>query len=145
MYGCLRLTKIQLAVLGAVLLLTITAAIVLNRDDTAAVNAAVNENRVEFISTLGVAVDEENYFVKSVIIPTSFNDVYEQYNALQKSAGYNLKEYAGKTVTQYTYYFKGSDTQRVNLLVYKQKIIGGDISSARLDGSIQALLPQNDN
>ena len=142
MYGCLRLTRVKLVILVSVLVLTIAATVVFNRSDVHAVNAAVNENRVEFISQLGLAVDKENYFVKSVIIPTNFNDVYLQYNELQKSAGYNLEEYAGETVTQYTYYIENSDTEKVNLLVYKQKIIGGDISSARLDGSMQALLPQ---
>lgn len=142
MYGCLRLTRVKLFILVGVLVLTIAATVVFNRSDANAVNAAVNENRVDFISQLGLAVDKENYFVKSVIIPTNFNDVYLQYNELQKTAGYNLEEYAGKTVTQYTYYIEDSDTEKVNLLVYNQKIIGGDISSARLNGSMQALLPQ---
>lgn len=141
MYGCLRLTRTKLLVLFAVLIITITATVVLNRKDLA-VNAAVNDERVEFITSLGVEVDNENYTVKSVVIPQQFNDVYIQYNSLQKQAGYDLEKYVGKTVTQYTYCFKESETKRVNLLVYKQKIIGGDISSVRLDGQMTALLPQ---
>lgn len=141
MYGCLRLTRTKLLVLFAVLLLTIAATALLNRKDIT-VNAAVNDERVDFIVSLGVEVDSENYTVKSVVIPQQFNDVYIQYNNLQKQAGYDLEKYVGKTVTQYTYYFKDSDTKRVNLLVYKQKIIGGDISSVRLDGQMTALLPQ---
>lgn len=145
MYGCLRLTRVKLAILAGILIATLLAVVVFNRPEGIAVNADLNENRVDFIAALGVEVDEQNYLIKSVIIPNSFNDVYIQYNNLQKSAGYDLEKYAGKTVTQYTYYFKNSDTNRVNLLVYRQKIIGGDISSARLDGSMQALLPQNNN
>ena len=141
MYGCLRLTRTKLLLLFAVLFLTITATVVLNRKDVT-VNAAVNDERVNFIASLGVEVDSENYSVKSVVIPQEFNDVYIQYNNLQKQAGYDLEKYVGKTVTQYTYCFKGSDVKRVNLLVYKQKIIGGDISSVHIDGQMIALLPQ---
>ncbi len=142
MYGCLRLTRLKLAILGAMLVLTVVAAVSLNKDNTYKVNAALNQNRVEFIASLGVDVDDQNYTVKSVIIPQQFNEVYVQYNNLQKQAGYDLLKYTGKTVTQYTYYLKDSDTTRVNLLVYKQKVIGGDISSVQLDGQMRALVSQ---
>lgn len=141
LYRCMKASRIKMFFLLVILLIAGVVAVMLSGRTSVSSNAALNKNRIVFIKSLGIKVDGENYSVKSVVIPVRFGDVYNCYNELQKSAGYDLKNYAGKLVTQYTYRVEEPDTERVNLLVYKQKIIGGDISSSALRGCMRALLP----
>ncbi len=91
-----------------------------------------NEERVEFIEQFGYTVVAEPCEIVDVVIPEEFDSVYTNYNDIQRNQGLNLKKYKGKTVTRYTYKineypnYKNGDVI-ANLLVYKNKIIGGDV------------------
>ena len=78
-------------------------------------------------------VSETPYEVVEFTIPTEFNEVYNRYNELLKSAGYDISPYKGKTCKRYTYLIP-SENARANIIVYDGEIIGGDISSITLDG-----------
>ncbi len=100
--------------------------------------------RTDFLEQIGLTVEENDYDYKEITIPTEFDEVYEQYNQLQKKDGFDLKKYAGKTVDKFTYTVKrypGYENEKVyaNLLIYKGRVIGGDISSARVDGFMKSL------
>ncbi len=101
-------------------------------------DANTNAKRVVFIKSLGVRLDDETASKKSVIIPESFSEVYRDYNELQKSAGYDLSAYKGCEVVIYTYSISPPNgyngTCATHLIVYKGRVIGGDISSAELGG-----------
>ena len=77
-----------------------------------------------------------------VKIPAEPSDVFTRYNALQKSQGYDLEQYAGKTVMRYVYkvnnYPDATDPVYATILVYKGKIIGGDITNTSPGGKIQS-------
>lgn len=103
------------------------------------INAAgTNDQRVVFLKQFGWDVDANSFEVEEVRIPEVFDDVYNNYNDIQKKQGYDLTKYAGKRVKRYTYtvsnYPSGLKGVRANLLVYKNKVIGGDICSVALDG-----------
>lgn len=93
-----------------------------------------------FISTFGWEVDEEPDEVREVIIPAEFDDVYNNYNAIQLKQGYDLQKYAGERVKRWTYTIKNypeyvdQECIKINILVYKGEVIGGDVCSVRLDG-----------
>ncbi len=100
--------------------------------------------RSQFLEDIGLTVEENDYDYKEITIPKEFDDVYNQYNELQKQDGFDLKKYAGKTVDKFTYTVKrypGYENEKVyaNLLIYKGKVIGGDISTARVDGFMKNL------
>lgn len=101
-------------------------------------DADTNAKRVEFIKSLGVTINDETASTKGVIIPESFSDVYRNYNEIQKSAGYDLSAYKGCEVVIYTYSISPPDGYRgtcsAHLIVYKGRVIGGDISSTELGG-----------
>ena len=108
------------------------------------VNAATNAQRVSFIKSLGLEPDDSNVQSKTVTIPVSFSDVYKNYNALQKQAGYDLTKYKGVSVAVYTYPVgkisaDNDDEYYVNLMVYKNRVIGGDISSHNFYGEMLPL------
>lgn len=99
-----------------------------------------NNDRVKFLSELGWTVDETPIEEVSVTVPSEFDTVYLGYNEMQKEQGLNLARYKGKEVTRYTYSVKnyeGYDGEvYANLLVYRGKIIGGDICSADASGFV---------
>lgn len=88
------------------------------------------DDRIRFISDFGYTVDSSSES-RSVVIPEEFDAVFSKYNDLQRAQGLNLKKYQGKSVMRYSYYvnnYKGYDGKVViTLLVYKDRIIGGDV------------------
>ncbi len=111
-------------------------------------NAKTNADRLVFIKQLGYTVTQESPTTKTVTIPEVFYDVYQNYNALQQKGGYDLSDYKGCEVALYTYKIntpKGYKGQCViNILVYNDRIIGGDISSVALDGFMLPLKSNNE-
>ncbi|MFI3226438.1 MAG: DUF4830 domain-containing protein [Clostridia bacterium] len=99
-----------------------------------------NEDRRIFLSERGYEVSVNELSVKKVQIPTEFDDVYSNYNAIQLNQGFDLTKFQGKTVEMYTYqvynYDDSDEEVYANILVYNEKIIGGDLQSASLDGFI---------
>ncbi len=73
-----------------------------------------------------------------VLIPQKFDEVYEQYNEMQKQQGFNLEKQRGKRAKRYSYiilnYPDYADEVRINILISGTKVVGGDVCSTRLDG-----------
>ena len=92
------------------------------------------DDRVNFLAQFGYTVDAEPIECVEVTIPKDFDKVFAAYNELQKGEGLDLGRYKGKTVMRYTYkvtnYEGYTSPVYANLLVYKSKVIGGDICSA---------------
>lgn len=102
-------------------------------------NGSTNAQRVQFITSLGIKTEEECIETAEITIPSDFGAVYERYNKLQLEVGYDLRGYKGCAVTRYTYLTCETPKRRVNILVYKGRVIGGDISDTALEGSMSAL------
>ncbi len=99
-----------------------------------------NEDRVRLINSLGFDVEPEAVETKKFKIPEMFSDVYNEYNELQKSAGFNLKDYSGYVVDIYKYkIFSTNEEKFVNIILYDGVLIGGDVSSALLGGEMLPL------
>lgn len=100
--------------------------------------AATEAERQSFLAGYGWKCEESPREVYEVTVPKKFDKVYENYNSLQLGEGFDLKKYRGKTVTKYTYRitnYEGCDGEVwATLLVYKDRVIGGDIATAALDG-----------
>ena len=73
-------------------------------------------------------------------MPSEFDRVFASYNEIQKRQGLDLTKYAGRKVMRYTYEITNYEGEEgkvyANILVYRNKVIGGDICSARVDGFI---------
>lgn len=109
--------------------------------DAAAVRPEAGETdseRCAFLAYFGWSCEAEPREAYAVTIPKKFDRVYENYNEIQCRQGYDLKKYRGKKVMKYAYritnYEGYTGEVYANLLVYKNKIIGGDICAASLDG-----------
>lgn len=95
-------------------------------------------SRMAFLAQFGWTANEEPVEICEVIIPAEFNETYQSYNELQKEQGLDLSKYAGRTCKRWTYeitnYPGQTEGVRANLLILDGKVIGGDISSTKLDG-----------
>ena len=108
---------------------------------TAAPSMASNDGRVQFLKNFGWDVAASPKEAGQVKIPETSTEVFDRYNALQKSQGYDLSQFAGKTVMRYVYkinnYPGATDPVYATLLIYKDQVIGGDITDTSAKGVVQ--------
>ena len=117
---------------------------------TAATNVSGNDARVQFLESFGWQVSTSPVESGQVRIPEAGNEVFQRYNALQKSQGYDLSQYAGKTVMRYVYkvnnYPGAVDPVYATVLVYKDQVIGGDITDTSAKGVVRGFaMPGSSN
>ena len=108
--------------------------------------AAANEGqRRDLIAAYGWEVAEEPLEIREVVIPSSFDETYEKYNTIQKQQGFDLSRYRGRSCRRYVYevlnYPGGVEDARLTLLIYQDRLIGGDVSSTSADGFMHGLDP----
>lgn len=103
--------------------------------------AGSNEERVKFLADFGWDVSAAPTESMQVRIPAESGEVFDRYNALQKSQGYDLSQYAGKTVMRYVYrinnYPNATEPVYATVLVYKDQIIGGDVTDSAPGGQVR--------
>lgn len=103
------------------------------------------EDRLAFMQSLGYEVDPQPLRSQQVVIPSQFDQTYQQYNQLQKECGFDLEPYQGKTLNLYTYRVANYPDQQdvmIDLLVDKnRRAAGGAVYSAALDGFMHGLRP----
>ena len=99
-----------------------------------------NDDRIAFLSQFGWSVKENPVEEVEVAIPEKFDKIFVGYNEIQKRQGLDLSKYKGKSVMRYTYevtnYEGESGKVYVNVIVYRNKVIGGDVCSASVGGFI---------
>ena len=146
-------TKVDIKKIGIILaaIVAVILAIVLifgGGNDAAASTATVSNNdaRVKFLTDFGWQVSASPTQSSQVRIPEEQSDIFSRYNTLQKSQGYDLSQYAGKSVMRYVYKinnFPGAtDPVYATVLVYKNQIIGGDITNTAAKGVVQGFKMQ---
>ena len=107
--------------------------------------ADTNDARVKFLTDLGWEVTPSPTESGEIRIPKAGDQVFDRYNELQKSQGYDLNKYAGKKVMRYVYQITNFPDAKepvyATVLVYKDKIIGGDITDTTPGGRVQGFAP----
>ena len=135
----------------AIILTCIIAAVALlitliggGKDQSAAtgvISVANNDDRVNFLSGFGWEVTNSPIETGQVRIPEQTSEVFERYNALQKSQGYDLSAYEGQTVMRYVYrinnYPGATEPVYATVLISKNQVIGGDITDTAAKGVIR--------
>lgn len=103
--------------------------------------AGFNDDRIKFLTDFGWDVTATPTESMQVRIPTESSEVFDRYNTLQKSQGYDLTQFAGKTVMRYVYQINNfpnaSEPVYATVLVYKDQIIGGDVTNSGPGGQVQ--------
>ena len=142
-----KLTRSKLLTLGLIfccLAVVLIVSIPQGEETTAKtknLKGETNEQRVEYLESFGWDIIDEPTESTEVIIPAEFDETYESYNLLQQTQGFDLSKYKGKTVQRYTYeitnYPDYDGTVYANIIIYKNRVIGGDICSSDVKGFIQ--------
>ena len=140
------LKKILLILAAAALLIVALVAVFGGTEQTAATGTNAvsgNDARVQFLKDKGWEVSTSPQESGQVRIPKDQKPIFTRYNDLQKSAGYDLSQYADKTVMRYVYkvnnYPGATEPVYATLLVYKDQIIGGDITDTAAQGAMRPL------
>ena len=110
----------------------------------ASVTVKTPEDCVQYLSGLGFQLDAASGESRKVQIPKDFDAVYQAYNQMQQDCGFYLLKYAGKKVDLTTYKitnWPGGETVLADVLVYKNKVIGGAVYTAAVDGFMYGLQP----
>ena len=133
-----------LMILGAIALGIILLVMLFRGGDESTTTAAPvtnNDSRVEFLQQQGWEVSASPAESGQVRIPQDASEMFSRYNDLQKSQGYDLTKYAGKTVMRYVYrvnnYPDATEPVYATVLVYKNQVIGGDITDTSAGGKVQ--------
>ncbi len=102
-----------------------------------------NEDRVNFLAQFGWQVKPEAVESVEVTVPEEFDKIFTAYNELQKRQGLDLSKYKKKNVQRYTYEITNYDgydgVVYANILVYRNRVIGGDVCSADVKGFMHGL------
>lgn len=136
-----------LLIVAAIVVLIIL--LVPDRGGSDSQTAATGEVRTEadcidYIQSLGYLVADIPVSSRQVTIPETFDDVYTQYNALQQTCGFDLAAYKGKRVTLRTFSvtnYPGETDVLLDLLISKNRVIGGAVYTAAIDGFMHGLKP----
>lgn len=98
------------------------------------------DDRVKFLNQFGWEISPEAVEEVKLTVPSEFDKVMNSYNELQKHQGLDLSKFRGKDVERYTYkvtnYPNYSGTVYANVIIYKNRVIGGDICSSDVSGFI---------
>lgn len=102
-------------------------------------NISTEEDMVNFLSQFGHEVESKAINTYEVEIPNEFNSVYEKYNEIQRAQGLNLKRYAGKDATAYTFKVTNYEYEGevfATLFIRNGRVIAGDICSKDGEGFV---------
>lgn len=135
-----RLKKSMIAVLG-LCVAVVLAFLVFTANN--APKGSDTLDRLAYLSKLGYSIDDASEIETEIKIPEDFGEIYAKYNETQIKAGFDLTDYSGQKATMYTYSvsnYKDLKGVYANLIVVKDKIVGGDISSIENGGFTLPLL-----
>ncbi len=86
-----------------------------------------NAQRIAFLNSYNIKTEEEPFSICDVIIPSSFDAIYQKFEAVQNAQGLSLKEYKGQKLQRYSYLLSkgenGNSNTVAELFVYEKNIV----------------------
>ncbi len=103
-------------------------------------NIKSSADAVNFVAQFGWTANGGKTETQKVTIPEEFDKIFAAYNEIQKSQGLDLSKYKKKELTRYTFeitnYPDYDGKVYANVLVYRNRVVGGDICSADVSGFV---------
>ena len=137
MFQSVKLKNIRLTILSLIgVLLFVTICLVALRGraaDTMDINGetvtlhAEDEADVERFLTFCGYSTPEFLFQHEITVPKNWNDIYTEYNELQRQQGFDLVPYKGKAAVEYEYFV--DDTLNASVLVSENRIIAAHVAN----------------
>ena len=100
---------------------------------------------IEFLGEYGWEVTGDCIEREKIEIPEVFDEVYNNYNSLQKLAGLDISDYKGMNAIRSTYIITNFPVKteekeiRANVLSVQGRPIAGDVMTVSLDGFMYSL------
>lgn len=141
----LKLTNKRIVTLLAVFALAVTLLVAVRlqsfcKGKETAVQCNSEAEVKAYLESFGLRLGECT--IDQITVPFEFSEVYESYNSVQLSQGFDLSEHKGKALKRYTFaVFDHPDGDDVfaEVLLLDKKIVGADIYSTAHDGFIAPL------
>lgn len=107
-------------------------------------DSRINKANLEFIQSYGWQTEKSPEDISNITIPEEFDEIYNAYNSIEASSGFDITPYKGVKAVRYSYKVlnhSSSDTGliRANVFVLKNKIAAADICSLEIGGFIQPI------
>ncbi|MCL2638431.1 MAG: DUF4830 domain-containing protein [Oscillospiraceae bacterium] len=137
MYKSTRINRKRLIILAVIMMITMLFAVRCAALHGASVRVQGVPDIIAYLNTFGWAVEPEPVTIKNLQIPAKFTETYQNYNSLQKQQGFDLSRYRADIVESYTFRIlnhPASGDVFANVLVFRGRIIGGDICSFSING-----------
>ncbi len=104
----------------------------------------VNKRNLDFLSEYEIEVKKRPVETVGIKLPSPFDNVYTEYNKLQKKAGLDLLPYAGRYAVRYTYEvlnfpYAADEAVRANVICVDDLPVGGDIMTVSATGFMEDL------
>ena len=100
--------------------------------------SAKNISEIKHLAeNFGINIADDSPIIENIRIPMQFNSVYQKYNSLQHDIGMDLEKYRGESCIKYT--FDMDENFVLNIIVYNDHFIGGDISESDFNGIIKSI------
>ena len=98
------------------------------------------EDRRKFLAQFGWETEDGEVESVTIKLPGEFDRIMTEYNELQKSQGLDLHKFKGREVERYTYkvtnYPEYDGVVLANVIIYRNRVIGGDLCSSDVAGFI---------
>ncbi|MDR2558704.1 MAG: DUF4830 domain-containing protein [Oscillospiraceae bacterium] len=137
MYKSTRINRARVIFLAAVVAVTALFAVRCANIRSASVRIQDTADIIAYLGTFGWAVEPEPITVRNVQIPAKFTETYQRYNDLQRQQGFDLSRHRADIVESYTFRVLNHPAAGdvfANVLVFRGRIIGGDICSFAING-----------
>ena len=97
-------------------------------------NIKDNDDRLAYLSGLGWQTSSQPIATEELLIPEEFDESYTGYLQLQADQGFDLTQYKGRRAKRYTYQLTNhpspDEPVPISLLIYKNRVVGGQIQSS---------------
>jgi hypothetical protein len=137
MYKSTRFNRKRLIILLIIIAITALFAVRCASVRGASVRVQGAADIIIYLNGFGWAVEPEPVTIRNVQIPARFTETYQRYNDLQKQQGFDLSRYRADIVESYTFRVLNHPVAGdvfANVLVFRGRIIGGDICSFSING-----------
>lgn len=92
----------------------------------------------KFLRQFGIKADTTTKRSDEVTIPSDFDEIYNNYNELQRAVGLDLTPFRGEKVSRVVFRLKDKD-KYATLLIFKSRVIGGHVSTGVYCDGYEAL------
>lgn len=98
------------------------------------------QDAAKFLNQFGWKISGNAVETVELKIPSEFDNVFTEYNEIQKRQGLDLGKYRRKNVTRYTFevtnYPDATGTVLASVIVYKGNVIAGDLCQSGANGFV---------